>query len=117
MWDMVLDLDENMFAEHVLVAAVTLMVSCSRGKCTHHRITKASIVPVLQVDDCLLLGEEGGQLAEVEISERVVLRQLEISLADLIQDQSAEIAIECAVYLSTDVDERGQFTVEKHWTS
>ena len=33
-------------------------------------ISEASIVDVLHVDDCLLLGEEPGELAELETCER-----------------------------------------------
>ena len=72
----VLDLVETLFGEEGLLPGRALRVSGSRVKGRQHLISDASIVPVLAVDDCLLLSEEGGQLAEHETSETDVLREL-----------------------------------------
>ena len=114
--DLVLGLDENLFGEEKLVREWALVICGASLKGRQHSISKSAVVSVLDFDDCLLLGEEGGERAELETRERDVLRHLEICLQDLIQYLAREIAVEQDVPISNDVDEAIQLTVMHNGT-
>ena len=74
-------------------------------ECPQHSITKTSIVNVCDIDDCLLLGEEGVELPELEARERDLLDHLDAGLQDLVQRQTWEISVEADVSLLNGVYE------------
>ena len=56
--DRIFDLVETFFAEQRLLPVRKLRVSASRVKGREHCISKAAVISVLDLDDCMLLGEE-----------------------------------------------------------
>ena len=80
------------------------------------RISKASIISILDVDDRMLLADDGGDLKELETWEMDIFHHLDVSLQDLIQHQTGEISVECDVTLTKGVGEGVHFSVEHHGT-
>ena len=80
------------------------------------RISKASVVSILDGDDCRFLLEEWLELRELEIRELDVLHQMVISFQDLGLYQTGEISVECDVSLTSGVDEGVYLFVEQHRT-
>ena len=64
----VLDGIQTFSLEDWIVEVCTFSVHWSWVEALQHRISKAAVVSVLNVDDCLLLGEKGGELPELETS-------------------------------------------------
>ena len=64
------DLIETLFCEEAVVPKWALAVCGARMEGRQDRISKASVVLVLDVDDCMLLLEEGRELPEFETRER-----------------------------------------------
>ena len=57
-FDRVFDLVQTFFGEQGLIPVRTFRVSGSRVKGREHCISKAAVISVLDLDDCMLLGEE-----------------------------------------------------------
>ena len=81
-----------------------------------HCISKAAMIDVLDIDDCMFLCEECLELGEPETSEMNIFQHLEISLDDVIQDHTGQIAVEPDMSNSNDIDEGLELTGEHHWT-
>ena len=78
--DWVWDLIQTLFGEQRVVPERTLRIFGARVKGRQDRISKAAVVSILDVDDCLFLGQEVWQLSELETGERQVIHNLDVSL-------------------------------------
>ena len=58
--DWVFDLTEPLFCDEAVVPELTLMIVGARMDGRQQRISKTSVVSVLDIDDCLLLGQKCG---------------------------------------------------------
>ena len=70
MGDWVGDLVETLLGEEAVVPDCSLWMFRSRMEGRQNSITKAAVVGVLDIDDRMLLGEEGCELPELETGER-----------------------------------------------
>ena len=103
--DRVLDLLEPFFGEQGLVPLRSLRVFIVRMKRRQQCISKASIISVVDIDDRMLLCEEGWELSILETSQRDILDNAEICLDDLVEDQAREVTIEVNMTLTKHIDE------------
>ena len=81
-----------------------------------HRISKAAVVGVLDIDDRMLLGQEDWELPELEARQRYVFHHLDVGLHDLLQDQAREISVESDMSLTNGLDQRVKLFVQQHGT-
>ena len=68
--DSVGDLIQTLFGEEAIVPEWALMICGARVIGRQHSVSKTSILSVLDIDDCPLLGDEGGQLPELKTRQR-----------------------------------------------
>ena len=88
MGDGVVDLLKPLFCEEAVVPDGMMRIFRPRKEGRQHRRSKAAVVAVLDIDDCMLLGEECWELPEVEARESDIFHHVEICLDDLIQNQT-----------------------------
>lgn len=80
-------------------------VSIATLKCRQDCIYNSAIDVVLNCEDGFLLREDGWDLPEHQTGERDIHHTLEITLDDLVQDQTADIAVETDMSISKDINE------------
>ena len=89
---------------------------CARMEGGQHCISKTAIVDVLEIDDCMFLGEEGWEFSELQSCERDIFHHLEIRLDDVIEDQTGEISFEGDMPIANHIDEGLELAGEHHRT-
>ena len=72
----VFDLVDTIFGEEALVPESALGMFCTRMEGRQPRISKATVFSVVDVDDCMLLDEECGEIPELKARERDVFGHL-----------------------------------------